>query len=241
MVRYVDWIKRWYPLPDTLPDEVYSLIIEYAFDPHCDPWWHKKMTCGCAIPSVRTIRSQFYRPNRRMAPRVKTPNCKPGVSRICNGGRACVSLKKECRKAKPPSAKTPRTRTPNCNPGVSRICNGGRACVSLKKACKGEGGPKKKKTESKKAEQVKRAVRAPTGELLEDWMGGAPVNQRYMTLATKYKTEANKISTMSARKKALLEKSEYYLMLAYYGNATNDENEEFNRRNKKNHSNSYKG
>lgn len=77
------------------------------------------------------------------------PDCKEGVSRPC--GKACVSIKKRCKKTpdKYPLDGTQdnpicldgagdkskkRKKVPTCKEGISRRC--GKACVSIKKACK---------------------------------------------------------------------------------------------------------
>lgn len=33
-----NYIRLWFPLPDSLPEDVKGLIIEFAFDPLTDPW-----------------------------------------------------------------------------------------------------------------------------------------------------------------------------------------------------------
>jgi hypothetical protein len=71
------------------------------------------------------------------------PNCNPAKSRLCPGGRACVSVKKQCGKKKTPNPNAKPRNPPKCREGVSRLCPGGRACVSLKKCCKGDKECKK--------------------------------------------------------------------------------------------------
>jgi hypothetical protein len=65
----------------------------------------------------------------------KAPKCKTGVSRKC--GKACVSVKKNCRKDGRVT-RTPGTKPdPKCTKGVTRKC--GKACVSVRRNCKIDG------------------------------------------------------------------------------------------------------
>ena len=38
--NYLQYIDQWYPLPEFILDELRKYIVDYAFDPTRDPWWH---------------------------------------------------------------------------------------------------------------------------------------------------------------------------------------------------------
>jgi hypothetical protein len=37
-MKYIEWIRFWYPLPESVPDDVVTIIVSYAFNPFEDAW-----------------------------------------------------------------------------------------------------------------------------------------------------------------------------------------------------------
>jgi hypothetical protein len=100
--------------------------------------------CDCATGNGKPPLSRYYKPLRKKASNNmarNTPKCNPAKSRLCPGGQACVTWKKNCSVKKAPN---PNRKTPNCNPAKTRLC--GRSCVPFTKGCKGEEGYVKKAT-----------------------------------------------------------------------------------------------